>query len=140
MRLINESAVDGEDLVPLLRFVAAYVPSHNRSVVYAGNSNNPAKMATGYAGEGDGRVIVKLNLRTRNDFTKPYRTREVDTVPYMSVRSWEEEVVLVAAHELRHAEQILAHTYSTAEELAAETDAELFAGMVLDAYRRKVLT
>lgn len=137
MRLINESAVEQADLLPILSFVSAYIGSHKRVVVFADNAKDSARMTSGYAGYGDGRVIVKLNLRNREAFTGPYPTREVPTVPYMNVTSWEEELVLVAAHELRHAEQLLAGTYAKDEVIEAETDAELFAGMVLDAYRRK---
>lgn len=53
------------------------------------------------------------------------------------VRSWEEEFVLVLAHELRHLDQFHNGSFLASERALAEIDAETVARSVLRAYRRQ---
>ncbi len=56
--------------------------------------------------------------------------------PRVELRSWQEEFILVMAHELRHIDQFMTGTLmGPLDEWDAEVDAERFGCAVLEAYR-----
>lgn len=59
----------------------------------------------------------------------PRRTRLGPGMPELHLRSWEDEYVVVLAHELRHVHQFELRAFS--DPLEAERDAEVFAAAVL---------
>jgi hypothetical protein len=82
---------------------------------------------------------VEIKLRHRE--YGPYLSQHVPELPPVLIHTWQEEVLVVLAHEFRHIEQMwgrcIPHTATTSHGM--EIDAEQFAIQVLTDWRRKSL-
>lgn len=136
MRLINESSRSTSHLQTLIEFVSAYVPEADQVILGLSDHCEVGKMTQGLtARESPGRPIL-VTMGLSHNLPYPHTTRHVPALPAVRVTSWEEEFVLVLAHELRHAAQIAHRSYLKSEWYDAEVDAERFAYSVLDAFQR----
>lgn len=118
--LTNLSHRSDTELWPLVRFVLLHFESNHCVDVHVTDQPLLAE-TTGLATIVGPKTLVTLKLASRK---YPYRSRYVKELPSITVGSWQEEFVLVLAHELAHADQFYHDIYSEAEEHLSEVDAE----------------
>jgi hypothetical protein len=68
------------------------------------------------------------------DSTYPRAQRLNLLTPEVTFETWQDEVVMILAHELRHVTQFVLGAFSRDQELEAEVDAETFGATVLEAW------
>lgn len=124
-------------LNPLIDFVSKYANHHDlaRVRVQDGSVKDGAGRPT-YGGQAQGEeknylVIIAINANT----TYPRIQRLNRLTPAVRFKKWEDEFVMVLAHELRHISQFIVGAFEIGEELEAEVDAEVFAAKVLEQYQ-----
>lgn len=78
-------------------------------------------------------IYIKLWVSAKMRY--PHTTSHVPAVPAVQLNSWQEEFILVAAHELRHAYQMGSGVFQALGPAYAEVDAERYAERVLERYR-----
>ncbi len=137
MRLLINGPVDPA-VISMVNFAAGYCMVRER-LTFTVTNDGSAKMSNGQTVMVDKKIEISLKIQPKLS-RWPFLTREVDTVPWVEIRSFEEEVVFVAAHELRHADQMAVGAFLKHQVPQAEADAERFATAVLEAYRTNLLT
>lgn len=128
-------------LQPLVRFVCGRART-GRAHLHVSDHPRARTTTTGQAFSFcPHRGIPMIALALGQGMTRyPRVSRHVPEVPAVTLRSWQEEVVLVLAHESRHLWQFRTRAFefrTTAGRHAAEVDAEQFAVGVLEAYRAR---
>jgi hypothetical protein len=121
-------------LQPLIDFVASRTRRHSKVALYLDDQSS-RQITVGAAHPGIHGVVnpcIRMTL-SRGLGRYPRKTTHVDEVGTILLESWEEEVVLVLAHELRHIEQF--SEGKQYEYYEAEVDAERFGLKVLQQYR-----
>lgn len=137
MRIENKSAFhQTSSIAELVAFVAGAARLPDRTRLTLSDVENPRHFTGGAAGRG----CIELAL-SRGNFAYPYRMQHPDAavakeVPFIQVESWEEEILLVLAHEARHVNQIRQEQFTMDDVHEAEVDAERFAQAVLRSWRR----
>lgn len=140
MYVVNETKYDNSVLNPLIQFVLTQMPIGQLAWLHMvdGGAADPMEVTGGLA-EGhspfpaDPSVPHRVTLWLRlNPQKYPYKTCHRKSVGEVSVDSWEEEFVLVLAHELRHVHQFVFGTPRN-----YEVDAERHAIAVLTQYRNR---
>lgn len=108
------------------KVILRFMPSEKKKVMTEGRTRKLIAAAGGYIG---------ITLNISNDMSYPHVTQYVKGLPPMVVNSFEEELVLVLAHEMRHAVQFsTGMNFFSVREL--ETDAEISGYAMLEAYRK----
>jgi len=115
-------------LAPLVAWVAGQMKGS--ATVQVHDREKPGQLSAGFA-RNDGSVVLHLSRQT----SYPRRTTHVREVGSVRLDSWQEELVLVLAHELRHVEQFATWPPRKLMKRAMEDDAERFAVMVLERFR-----
>lgn len=127
-----------------MAYLAAQCGIHTRVQVLVENAGSGVLFSKGRTENNPlkNRPVVKLQLRAPVKYSGGLLTRQSRKIPYIAVNSWEEEIFLVLAHELRHADQFVGRKFLVGEEEEAEVDAEVFAAQQLNAWRKykKLLT
>jgi len=92
-------------------------------------------MTNGWTGreDADAPIIVKIKLSSSLQY--PRLTRHVKETPIINLSSFDEEFVLVLAHELRHASQFDTGAFRVMTLESSEVDAENYAIRILERYR-----
>lgn len=137
METINESSLSLKFLMPLLSWVRAQFKLNGPTILHVSNAARGSKMTVGWTGRtSPGRpIIIKLGVLRGQKY--PRVTRHVPDIPETTLASIKEEIVLVLAHELRHAHQIELGIFGAMEGYWAEVDAERFAQKILERYRAR---
>lgn len=142
MTLLNRSAnLTAKDLEPLVEFASR--GCRNRDLVKVMVLDAKLGKSFGY-----GRAHMVSPLTTTTDkpslvqvwVTPGGRARTSRAVPAMgpvTVANWEEEFLLVLAHELRHIDQFWEERFTEDQVAASERDAEGHARGVLRRYRER---
>lgn len=135
MKTINESRVPADTIDPILQFVSSHYKIKNPVILYVANGHEKGRMTYGWTGRKTAGepIIVKLGLSSGLQY--PRVTRHTPETPIVNLSSFEEEVVLVLAHELRHASQIDSGAFRAMTVANSELDAERFAVRVLERFR-----
>ena len=144
MRLQNLSPVHRTaDLLPLIDFVTTFykypylaklVVSQRPSTIFGTGrayATNPNLTETDMGSPS----LVQVNLASGSYPKKSMLILELGVV---TVNSWEEEFVLILAHELRHIDQIYTGSHAADEVDAAEYDAESCAIALLSVFRNQL--
>lgn len=137
MKTFNESRRPDDSVLPLLKWVADQYNINYPTTLYVADRKESGKVTQGWTGrERAGEpILVKLSLSQKCKY--PYTTRHTTHTPEVELRSFEEEVVLVAAHELRHASQIATGAFRVMTLDYSEEDAEKHAIRILERYRNR---
>lgn len=141
MRLENRSAFHSTARIrPLVEFVARQTSFSDLALVRVSDTKVPHGKMGGQAWKhrpdvGALSLVAPslVDVQVGRAALYPYVTRHVDEVGDIKVASWEEEFVLVVAHELFHVDQFWTEAFSS--EHAAEVDAERRAKRTLQQYR-----
>lgn len=146
MRIENKSAYfQTGRLTQIAEFAARYTQYSALATVRFTDGADGHKLTGGYAYKQRPDVselslvapsLVKIILGRGRKY--PRGTSHVDSLGIIKLESWDEEVLFVLAHELRHIDQFWSMTFT--DEDAAELDAERFAIKVLKTWRRSVVT
>lgn len=132
MRITNESSVSTERVQHLLEFGLAYCPWAQDVELVLLDTMAPGTLTTGLAQRTDEigvrpRVTLELSSELRYPLASEYRK----SVGIVVMLNWEEEVLMVLLHELRHIQQFQAAKMPR----NYECDAERFAKAGLAQYR-----
>lgn len=146
MHLVNHSTIPDSVIQPILDMVAADFRYAHKAVIYAHTQysySQPSIYGVAYKfapapfdrfqKHGKDSLIV-LSFPQRSCY--PFDTQHVREVPTMTINNFEEELVLVLAHELRHVDQFFLGTITEHNRYEAEIDAEKHAIATLLKYRR----
>lgn len=139
MEITNQSSQNTRILKKIAKTIAPnYLLPNQVEVVFIDNEEN-SLVAEGVSYDyhpdnpGLGYIIIAIN-KTNN---YPKITQYWNETPVVKLNSFEEEITLVLAHELRHNDaQFLQWDY--ADEADEEMDAENFAIRVLQAYKKSL--
>jgi hypothetical protein len=142
MYVVNESKFDNAALNPLVQFVLTQMPVVSQFAwLHMLNGEppfDPMEVTGGLAEANvpfpsDPAVPHRVTMWLRFDNSKyPYHTCHRKRVGGITVQSWEEEFILVFAHEMRHVHQFL---FGSPRHY--EVDAERCALAVLNHYRNQ---
>lgn len=154
MRVVNNSQVPAASLRPIIKFLGGLFPESRDVVIFLEGSDPTipnVAMMTGAAYPDGGwarrlpcRHLVRVHVPTLH---RPYPTRQHnpatiksshDGCPWVELSSWEDELVLVLAHELRHVEQFMKFSPSAAvadDDGTFEVDAEVLAVNICNSWR-----
>lgn len=140
MYVVNETQYDNSVLNPLIQFVLTHMPIGQFAWLHMveGGVNHPLEVTGGLAEAhvpfpGNPTAPHRVTLWLRFDTAKyPYKTCHRKSVGEVEVASWQEEFILVLAHELRHIHQFV---FGTPRQY--EVDAERCAIAVLERYRNR---
>lgn len=129
------------DLKPLVLFASRHVPMAHMARLKFVDSQDREMCTKGMAYSADpfnqehrpDPSLVVIDLSSVRQY--PCQDQYLPEVPAVTLRSWEEEVLLVLAHEFRHIEQYWTWRFEDLIGWEMEIDAELFAIKVLDAWR-----
>lgn len=108
------------------RVILRLLPQEVSGKMTEGTTRKLLARAGGYIG---------ITLRISRDMVYPHLTQYVSELPPIMVRSFEEELVLVLAHELRHAIQFSLGLQRTLSPKEMEIDAEAAGYSMVEAYR-----
>ena len=136
MKIKNRSYLAPRILKPILRFVLARVRKEADLVTLtqAHQVDLAGRPTCGGLATRDGdSYSVEVGVDDRCEYPRVQRLCYRTPV---ELRSVEEEVVVILAHEMRHLDQFAGRTHE-GRDLEAEVDAELFAAEVLEQWRQK---
>jgi hypothetical protein len=137
MQLANRSAYHRTSkLLPLVNFVAARMECPDTALIEILDTKSSSSAIGGRAWRHEGTGLDFVTLTVGRSTTYPRITKHVDEVGVIQLADWEENFVLVLAHELAHIRQFRRRTFSCRQRHAAEVDAERRAKQVLQQYRR----
>jgi hypothetical protein len=134
MKVVNRSKIPTAELLPLLKFALKKIKRSNLATLYFEDGRRGGEGETwmwapsGYQSESPTRpacVIVRVAPR---DSFRPYRDQYVTSLP-VEFKAWEEEVLVVLAHELKHLDDFWTVGETT------EEGAESFALATLKSWR-----
>lgn len=127
---------------PTLQTIIAWVSKHfqidrHRVKLRIIQQENAGEMTSGTTRKLLARAggYIGITLRISRDMAYPHQTQYVRELPPMMVRSFEEELVLVLAHELRHAIQFSLGLQTKLSAKEMEIDAEAAGYSMVEAYR-----
>lgn len=131
METVNESSLSSAYLSPIVTWVRQQFKLKSPTILHVSKSSKAG--IDGWTGRSapDRPILVKLGVKRRKF---PYVTTHAGIET--KLHSFEEEIVLVLAHELRHAYQMEAGLFGGMQGHWAELDAERFAVKVLDRWRK----
>ncbi len=144
MRILNETDVPTKALETLIDFIQAMLPSSSVArfefLDQLPEKSGTSGQASRDNGEGPpvafpGLVEIWVAPQGRGSF--PRLDQYVPDLMPILLRSWEEELVLVLAHELRHIEQFYTDLGTDMDSRAMEVDAETFAYEALRLWRAR---
>lgn len=143
MRIENRSAFHPTaKLLPVIDFVLEYTGYSSLATLRLTDMKNAAGFSGGYAckhrQDGHDLTLVApsiVDIQLSRACRYPKTTVHVPELGEVQVRSFEEEFLLVLAHELRHVDQFWGRRFT--DEAAAELDAERFAIKILKAWRKR---
>jgi hypothetical protein len=93
------------------------------------------RVAEDYTGPFPG--LVQLWITQKGTTSYPRLDQYVPELPAVLLRSWEEELFLVLAHELRHIHQFYTRLWRELNDAECELDAEEFAYQALQLWRQR---
>lgn len=133
-KTLNESSVPPSHLDNVLQFVAGQFNIKSDVILHVSDGPD-GRMTIGWTGrEKPGSpILVKLGLSSGLRY--PRVTRHTPETPVVNLSSFQEEVALVLAHELRHAVQIDTGAFRAMTTYNSELDAERYAVRVLERFR-----
>lgn len=142
VKVENLSRIPTKSLRPLIEFVAARVASGHMArvrVLDGKPERHTGGLATKYFPTPEQHDLVtpsaiRLWLYEPGTHVYPRIERHVEELEAVVLSSWEEEVLLVLAHELRHIDQFWDEEWD-GDDHAGEVDAEAFAIQVLKDWR-----
>jgi hypothetical protein len=143
MRLENRSTRhETPKLLPLVEFAVRQAKYASLATLRLVDARKPEQIIGGYSWKFDPQVgdlalvapsLVKMTLSAAERY--PRCSEHVPEVGPIEFQTWEEEFLLVLAHELRHVDQFWGERITDAHK--AEVDAERFALRSLQRYRKR---
>lgn len=138
MKIINESAIPTRTMLPLINFTRRYFWCRDDFLLKIFNHTDKRPGIVGSAEKiypnwikGSEFNLVQLQMNPQKKFKRKDMYRKAAGPVYF--KSWEENFIMVLAHELRHIDQF------TSENIPyhMEVDAEKYAMLVLNEYRKR---
>lgn len=145
MDIKNESKTPLERFRTLVNFVCKQTDFSHLAVLYVLDAQqksiggkadqinpDPCRYASTLPG------LIRMWLPTGQTEGYPKKSQFIKDLPPIILDTWEEEFVLVLAHELRHLDQFNLNRYKASQLDEAEKDAESFGYSIVELYRTKV--
>jgi hypothetical protein len=124
-----------QDLKPLFAFVQKFCDGANLALVTVVDC--PREDSTGRPGYGGEALPDRARIFVDARATYPRTQQMTKRTPVVAYSCWQDEFVLVLAHELRHVDQFAIGAFGNGQELEAEVDAETFAAAVLIRFQQE---
>lgn len=137
MRIKNSSRVATAKIRKLLAFILPYCTHSDRARLEVKNARfgYMTRGLTTFVPPRDSGNLVEIAV-SRANVRYPYRSQYWPGFPGVDIRDWDEEVVFVLAHELKHVDDYWEQSLGTSQR-QMELRAEKFAIRILKAWRAK---
>jgi hypothetical protein len=136
MRLANLTNLP---VKPLIKFVEKHFDFSAKTQLFVDTTTQTDRYGGARCGglaSSDDKVYVTMNPAATYPRTQRLNLR----TPEVRFESWQDEFVMVLAHELRHIDQFALGAFPVGQELEAEVDAETYAASVLERFKRNFKT
>jgi hypothetical protein len=133
----NNSSLSSRTYQPILNWVRSQFKINNTIHLELTDVDPAVNMTKGWTGRKAPKspIAIKISVPKKRKF--PYVTKHVQELPAVTLGSLKEEIVLVLAHELRHAYQMDIGVFAAMQGYWSEVDAEREAIKILELYRSR---